>query len=212
MSGSVKLNTPSAGSVTLSPADTASNVTVTIPASTATLVNASSTQTLTNKTIASLVTTGTATFGGLIDTGSTGQIQFPATQNPSSNANTLDDYEEGTWTSSIAASENIASPALSSGTYTKIGRLVVLSGLIGGTVTSANAAVYAIFNLPFVSSSSTDYSTGVATNKNGSCVPGQIIDNTSINPNTMGMYLPSAAVPANGSQTYGFTISYFTTS
>ncbi len=51
MTGSVKLNTPSAGSVTLSPADTASNVTVTIPASTATLVNASSTQTLTNKTL-----------------------------------------------------------------------------------------------------------------------------------------------------------------
>jgi hypothetical protein len=51
MSGSLKLNTPSAGSVTLSPADTASNVTVTIPASTATLVNASSTQTLTNKTL-----------------------------------------------------------------------------------------------------------------------------------------------------------------
>ncbi len=51
MTGSVKLNTPSAGSVTLRPADTASNVTVTIPASTATLVNASSTQTLTNKTM-----------------------------------------------------------------------------------------------------------------------------------------------------------------
>lgn len=51
MTGSLKLNTPSAGSVTLSPADTASNVTVTIPAATATLVDASSTQTLTNKTM-----------------------------------------------------------------------------------------------------------------------------------------------------------------
>ncbi len=27
-----------------------------------------------------------------------GQITFPATQNPSADANTLDDYEEGTWT------------------------------------------------------------------------------------------------------------------
>lgn len=27
-----------------------------------------------------------------------GQIKFPATQNPSADANTLDDYEEGTWT------------------------------------------------------------------------------------------------------------------
>jgi hypothetical protein len=51
MSGSVKLNTPSAGSVTLSPADTASNLTATIPAATDTLVNLGSTQTLTNKTL-----------------------------------------------------------------------------------------------------------------------------------------------------------------
>jgi hypothetical protein len=51
MTGSVKLNTPSSGSVTLSPADTASNVTVTVPAVTDTLVNLTSTQTLTNKTL-----------------------------------------------------------------------------------------------------------------------------------------------------------------
>jgi len=39
---------------------------------------------------------GPLTLGGLLNTGSTGQIQFPATQNASSDPNTLDDYEEGT--------------------------------------------------------------------------------------------------------------------
>jgi len=172
-------------------------------------VGTTDTQTLTNKTIASLTTTGTATFGGLINTGSTGQIQFPATQNASSDANTLDDYEEGTWSSTVSPAGNLSSPTLSSGTYTKVGRLVVLSGSISGTVTSANASLYAIFNLPFVSAFSSDWNAGVATNLNGTCVPGQIIDNTNSNPNTAGMYLPSAAVPSSGSQSYSFTYSYF---
>jgi hypothetical protein len=66
---------------------------------------------------------------GLVDISSAtaGQIKFPASQNASSNANTLDDYEEGTWTptyeldtpgtSSIAYSQQL-------GFYTKIGRFV----------------------------------------------------------------------------------------
>ena len=51
MSGNLKLSCPSGGSVTVSAADTASNVTATIPAATDTLVNLTSTQTLTNKTL-----------------------------------------------------------------------------------------------------------------------------------------------------------------
>lgn len=35
---------------------------------------------------------------GALDTGATGQIIFPATQTASAGVNTLDDYEEGTWT------------------------------------------------------------------------------------------------------------------
>ena len=51
MSGNVKLSCPAGGSVTISAADTASNLTATIPAATDTLVNLGSTQTLTNKTL-----------------------------------------------------------------------------------------------------------------------------------------------------------------
>jgi hypothetical protein len=49
-------------------------------------------------------------------------ITFPATQSASTNANTLDDYEEGTWTPTITSASYTASTA--TGTYTKIGRLV----------------------------------------------------------------------------------------
>jgi hypothetical protein len=70
------------------------------------------------------VASDTSTLGPLtqaLNLGSTGQIVFPATQNASANANTLDDYEEGTWTPSIGGTATYT-PA--SGTYTKIGKLV----------------------------------------------------------------------------------------
>jgi len=57
-----------------------------------------------------------------------GQIPFPATQVPSANANTLDDYEEGTWTPIITADGGASGQTYSiqSGNYTKIGRLVAV--------------------------------------------------------------------------------------
>lgn len=49
-----------------------------------------------------------------------GQIKFPATQISSADANTLDDYEEGTWTPAQAG----VSLTVATATYTKIGRCV----------------------------------------------------------------------------------------
>jgi hypothetical protein len=55
-------------------------------------------------------------------------ITFPATQNASSNANTLDDYEEGTWTGLIAGSTTAGTftNLINSCSYTKIGRQVTV--------------------------------------------------------------------------------------
>jgi hypothetical protein len=49
-------------------------------------------------------------------------ITFPATQSASSDANTLDDYEEGTWTPTVGGNATYA--AGSFGRYTKIGNIV----------------------------------------------------------------------------------------
>jgi hypothetical protein len=50
-----------------------------------------------------------------------GQIKFPVTQSASSDANTLDDYEEGTWTPSVGGN---ATYVQQYGVYVKVGRMV----------------------------------------------------------------------------------------
>jgi len=54
-------------------------------------------------------------------------IKFPATQVASSDANVLDDYEEGTWTPGYTLDGGSVSSVASSGTYIKIGRQVTLT-------------------------------------------------------------------------------------
>ena len=85
------------------------------------VVGTTDTQTLTNKTLTTPIVSTTMGVGGATPSGSGSGITFPATQSASSNANTLDDYEEGTWTPSIGGTATY-SPA--SGTYTKVGKLV----------------------------------------------------------------------------------------
>lgn len=53
-----------------------------------------------------------------------GQIAFPATQNPSSDANTFDDYEEGSWTPVIGGTGGTSGQAYT----TQIGRYVKKAG------------------------------------------------------------------------------------
>ena len=90
-------------------------------------------------------------------------IQFPATQNASTNANCLDDYEEGTWTPTYF---NITDDADVTATYddtrfgfyTKIGRVVTLSCYIRTDALTAPDAtdVIGIGGLPFTVSAGTD--------------------------------------------------------
>lgn len=59
-----------------------------------------------------------------------GQLVFPGTQNASSNANTLDDYEEGSWTPVIGGSGGTSGQSYTAqvGRYVKIGKLVSITG------------------------------------------------------------------------------------
>jgi len=96
-----------------------------------------------------LQTLGTISVGNATPSTSGAGITFPATQSASSDANTLDDYEEGTWTPVATPSSGSLTSYTSSGTYTKIGRSVVLQGII--TITSLGTAggTFTVTGLPF---------------------------------------------------------------
>ena len=67
----------------------------------------------------------TIAVGNATPSASGAGITFPATQSASTDANTLDDYEEGTWTPALAGGAT-AGYSSRTGTYTKIGNRVVL--------------------------------------------------------------------------------------
>jgi len=90
-----------------------------------------------------------------------GQIKFPATQNASADANTLDDYEEGTWTPTLTTDgvdfTSVTYDAVTGGRYTKIGNLVHIQGSVRTdaiTVGSASGNL-AIGGLPFTAVANT---------------------------------------------------------
>jgi len=87
-------------------------------------------------------------------TGSAGTgIGFPATQYASSNANTLDDYEEGTWTPVLTDGTNNAGGYFYQfGSYIKVGRLVTVNCTISvSTVAPLGAGAVWVTGLPFTS-------------------------------------------------------------
>jgi hypothetical protein len=82
-----------------------------------------------------LASDGTATFAEVISASK--GIAFPATQVSSANANTLDDYEEGSWTGSATASGG-GTLTVSNEVYTKIGNVVNIGCTVNFTSASAN--------------------------------------------------------------------------
>ena len=113
--------------------------------------------TLTNKTLTSpSMTSPTVSSGALVLT--SGAINFPATQVPSADANALDDYEEGTFTPVLAFAtpgDSTITHSTQAGTYTKIGRVVIVLGTVAtSTFTHTTASgVLRMQSLPFTSAS-----------------------------------------------------------
>ena len=87
--------------------------------------------------------------GGILQLSS--GITFPATQVASSDANTLDDYEEGTWTIGLTfggGSTGITTTG-NTGRYTKVGRQVTVSGILSLSNKGSSTGLAEITGLPF---------------------------------------------------------------
>jgi hypothetical protein len=90
---------------------------------------------------------GNVTVSNLIT--ANGGIRFPATQVSSANANTLDDYEEGTWTPTVGGNSTYS---FQDGRYIKIGNLVWAKVRLTIT-TLGTGSTTIISGLPFASGS-----------------------------------------------------------
>ena len=101
-------------------------------------------------------TGGSIALAGAVNTATGTGITFPATQSASSDANTLDDYEEGTFTPTFGSSNGtiVLTYASQTGTYTKIGNIckyVIYIAASGGVTAGPQDGILQIRGLPFTS-------------------------------------------------------------
>ena len=126
------------GAITLSAPSVAGTNTLSLPAQTATLA------TLTTPSFATTIGVGGATAAA-----SGAGITFPASQSASSDANTLDDYEEGTWTPSVGGNATYGTNG-QIGIYTKIGNTCTVHFRINITTLGTGSGT-TLSGLPFAS-------------------------------------------------------------
>jgi hypothetical protein len=109
-------------------------------------------------------------------------VQFPATQVPSADANTLDDYEEGSFTPGIAFGGTAVGVVYGSGGtaptgyYTKIGNVVNFYCWIYWTNKGSSTGNFTITGLPFTSATKSRFYGAPCVNEfNGIGTGGQIV-------------------------------------
>jgi hypothetical protein len=108
--------------------------------------------------------TTTIGVGGATASASGAGITFPASMSDSTDANTLDDYEEGTWTPTLGGT---ATYDIQAGTYTKIGRLINIRFQLRNTAIGTGSTTF-MTGLPYNATTGgqgvVSYATGVASN------------------------------------------------
>lgn len=102
-----------------------------------------------------LSVSGTGKFGTTVGVGaatpaaSGAGITFPATASASSDANTLDDYEEGTWTPTWTGLTTSGSSLKNTGYYVKVGRIVYYTVFLQYSTSIATTQGTTYHTLPF---------------------------------------------------------------
>jgi len=160
---SIVLVGSTSGSCTLQEQAVAGTTTLTLPTTSGT------DPTLTTPSFATTIGVGGATAAA-----SGAGITFPSTASASSDANTLDDYEEGTWTPIVTPSSGSLTAYTSSGVYVKVGKLVTITGDFQLITVGTASGTVSVGGVPFngtgpstayriaIGSGSEDALTGVA--------------------------------------------------
>ena len=159
--------------------------------------------------VANLTAGRTQTSNGIVQgTAATGYNFTANTPAAGMTSQLLNDYQEGTWTTTVADVSNFTgTPSLSSGKYTKVGRLVTIEGKFSGTVNVANSTAYFKFNLPISRSAGSDGGAGfVFTSSSFQC--GGIYNVLADTTTAYVVYAPPALLPSVAN-TFFFSYSYF---
>ena len=139
-----------------------------------------------------------------------GQIKFPATQNASADANTLDDYEENlAWSPTISNETNLTSVTVTNGQYVKIGKLVTVNGILSGTVTSGSTLTYLRLVLPFSQYGFPQGVTGTAIASAGDAI-GFVRDWSTGSADSVQIVFPASSGINSGATNIDFSFSYIT--
>jgi hypothetical protein len=181
---SLVLNGNTSGSVTISSPAVSGTTTLTLPATTGTVL-------ITNGS-------GIASVNG---------VQFPATQSASADANTLDDYEEGTWTPNLIATSGSITAQTTTGTYVKVGKSVIVQINISSITVGASTAL-AINNLPFTVNSTGGSSNGTGVAREDKATGLLWFLNTTTNSNTANLFRYDNSSTVTSSLGWNGTLSY----
>lgn len=133
-----------------------------------------------------------------------GQLVFPATQVPSANANTLDDYEEGTYTPTAVSSVGTITTYVASGSYTKIGREVTATVNVAITTNGTGAGRIDI-SLPFTAIAGFNFSAGGIETSAAIGLSGLVSPATGV----VKVFKYDATYPGGSGTTLVMTVTYF---
>ena len=210
----IESNSSGAGLFTIVSPNSNTNRTLTLPDATGTIITTAGGAAISGTTgdFSSTIKGGsTISVGGATPAASGAGITFPATASASSDANTLDDYEEGTWTPSIGGN---ATYTAQTGTYTKIGRLVTIQGDITINVIGTGS-IYTISGLPFTAGAQQWGSVGGFTGLNTgnivfiSCYVDSGATNLSFNGLSAAGVTSGLLAPFKNGAQIAFSISYY---
>ena len=135
-------------------------------------------------------------------------ITFPATQSASTDANTLDDYEEGTWTPVITPNSGSLTSYTSNGSYTKVGKMVVVRASCTITNGGTASGTMAISGFPFTNSNDNNLSPSLTRETLNSGTYYQVFINANATTGSL-RGQSDAAVSWSNNNIYAFTITYF---
>ena len=193
MASSINAST-TAGVVTT--ADTSGVLNIQTAGTTAISIDASQAVTMAGRTS----NPTTISVGGATPSTSGAGITFPATQSASSNAKTLDDYEEGSHTTTANANTTLDN-SYRAFKYTKVGNVVSVVGLL--QITGSTGSTTLTFTLPFTAAA--DQTNG-QNRSVGGCLPASATTGTVMVPfvqnNTAVMNLYKITLGAATNSTY----------